>query len=198
MVLAYRLTSVYLVAFVLIGCQSSHTHNPSFDVTWDEAAADLRRMRDDMRPLQRPVVILGGFLDAGLGPWDVGRRLDDYFNDDRVVKVDFVGCEDFDECRQRVIAAVDERFPNDGPVFTTEVDVLGISMGGVVARYAAGRFGERRLRVRQLITYASPHAGAKAAEYNVDIALRADLRQSSSFIAKLNSEPLPRNYDLVP
>ena len=41
--------------------------NPSFPLTVEKGRADLVRMAKDPRPLDRPLVILRGFADPGLG-----------------------------------------------------------------------------------------------------------------------------------
>jgi len=201
------LTAIVAAALVLLtACQSTTArhaggndlNNPSFVVTYDDALTDLKRMRGDKQPLQRPVLILAGFYDPGLGPWDVARRLRDYTDDARIIQVHFIGASSFDECRRRVIDAVDDALPSDDPTWTSEVDVLGVSMGGLVARYAAAPFGERRLRVRRLITFASPHAGAALAELDVSVPLRVQMQADSPFIDRLEAVLPNAAYELVP
>ena len=66
-----------------------------------------------------------------------------------------------DEARTTVIEAVNKAFPSDDPQWTVPVDVVAISMGGLVARYAGvparGEGDVRKLRVVRLFTLASPH-----------------------------------------
>src|SRR5213078_1239722 len=98
------------------GCAADPTAgNPSFPVTIDAAREDLARMAKDPRPARRPIVILGGFADPGLGGWAVGTGLRKYLRDPQIVSVSFVFCDSFDVCRRRVIEAVDREFPNDDP-----------------------------------------------------------------------------------
>ncbi len=64
-----------------------------------------------------------------------------------------------------VIDAVDQKFPSSDPEVTTEVDVIGYSMGGLAARYAAMpatavNLSKRRLQIGRLFTISSPHRGA--------------------------------------
>jgi pimeloyl-ACP methyl ester carboxylesterase len=124
-------------ALLALGC-AKQPPNPSFNVSNDDAKAALREMRRDAKPLPRPLVVLGGLQDPGIAVsvlCDDFRRLSG--DDPRVIGVSFFFAGNFDNCRKRVIDAVDEAFPSDDPVWTTEVDVVAVSMGGLVARYAA-------------------------------------------------------------
>src|SRR4051794_368235 len=166
-----------LVAVVAAGCASERENlNPSFPITIEQGRAELERMACDPRPLERPVVILGGFLDPGIGALAVGSELRKCVRDPRIVSVNFLFCDSFDACRQRVVDAVDRAFPTGDPNETVEVDVIGLSMGGLVGRYCAANLPTpvpatqgasierqriaRRLRVHTLYTASSPHAGA--------------------------------------
>src|SRR5438034_5555155 len=131
-----------VVVMLTAGCASlPKDTNPSFPLTVEQAREDLRRMANDPRPLRRPVVILGGFIDPGLGGWAIGGELRHYLpRDAKIISVSFLFCDSFDACRRRVIGAVDRAFPTDDPNQTVEVDVIGLSMGGLVGRYAAADF----------------------------------------------------------
>ena len=190
---------VVIIASFLGGCGTA-PRNPSFPLTMGDARASLRQMREDPQPLRRPLVVLDGFLSPGVGSAFVGsevRKLTD--DDDQVVPVSFFGCSTFDECRAAVIAAVDERFPSDDPDATVEVDVIGLSMGGLVGRYAAAaKPGERRLKVARMFTIASPHRGAIRADLPAMGQLHRDMREGSAFLAQLDALPTPPMMQIVP
>lgn len=177
------------------GCAELAAVNRSFAVTSPEARDALRQMADDPKPLERPVVVLGGFADPGIGaPHLAGdlRKVLGEHDDVRIITVSFPFALSFDECRDKVIEAVDEAFPTDDPLHTAEVDVVGISMGGLVGRYAAapGAGGDqagRRLRVRRLFTVSSPHRGARMAILPLVSfgSLQFDMRSGSDFLTAL-------------
>ncbi len=48
----------------LMGCAAQRI-NPAFPVTATEAEHDLKRMAQSPKPLDRPLVIVGGFMDVG-------------------------------------------------------------------------------------------------------------------------------------
>jgi len=174
------------------------TINPSFPVTLAEARRALKRMRAEPRALERPLLVLGGFLELGLSQAFLRRRFHRLTGDDRIAGVSFMLCRTFDECRRRAIAAVDRELPGSDPLQTTEVDIVGISMGGIVARYAALRSENadaRRLRIARLFTISSPHLGAYRARLPAVNQLQRDMRADSAFIRRLNR---PENAPAFP
>jgi hypothetical protein len=203
-------------AALVAGCAAKAKNvNPSFPLTVEQARADLARMAKDPRPLKRPIVILGGFIDPGLGGWAVGGELRHYLpRDAKIISVSFLFCDSFDACRRRVIDAVDRAFPTDDPEQTIEVDVIGLSMGGLVGRYAVaemgpdsrgegapvdspsspltpalslkGGGGKRRLRAHTLFTASSPHRGAvRAEELPPMLHMQRDMTAGSDFYRAL-------------
>ncbi|MGB7160965.1 MAG: hypothetical protein WBD40_23090 [Tepidisphaeraceae bacterium] len=154
------------------------------------------------KPLARPVVVLGGYHDPGLGPFVWGGEVRRWAKDAKVIGVSFATARDFDQCRREVIAAVDEACPTDNSEATVEVDVIGASMGGLVGRYAAvTKPGERRLNVVRLITVSSPHRGAAWAGAPAMTRLHADMRGASDFLRHLESAEAATDaddYEIVP
>src|SRR5262249_53853353 len=78
-----------------------------------------------------------------------------------VVEVAFSSVRGMERWRERLVKKVNERFPSEDPRATVEVDVVGISLGGEVARYAALERddGGRRLRVRNLYAIGTAVSG---------------------------------------
>jgi pimeloyl-ACP methyl ester carboxylesterase len=126
--------------------------------------------------------------------------------DRRVIGVSFLWCGDFDACRRDVIAAVDKAFPSDDPNWTTEVDVVGVSMGGLVGRYAAvtpaADPDARRLRMARLFTIGTPHRGAALAVLPTLHQLQIDMRADSRFLRRLDAaesgDDTAPSYQVVP
>ena len=141
------------------GCSTDGSLNPSFPLAVGDARQALRDMRDEPRVPARPIVILGGIHDPGFTAWKLkGHLRRATYDDSPIVTVSFVRALTFDECRLRVLDAVDRAFPSDDPSETVEVDVVGVSMGGLVGRYAALPDHEdgRRLNVNRLCPSRSP------------------------------------------
>ena len=97
-----------------------------------------------------------------------------------------------------------ERFPSDDPTRTVEVDVIGYSMGGLVARYAAvppdpDADHPRQLVIRRLFTISTPHHGAQLAPLGSPVSSAArKMRHESDFLNRLNDALPDADYDLIP
>ena len=186
------------------GCTSLTAVNPSFDASNDDAKAQLKAMRQDKQPLERPLIFVGPFLDPIVAETMALSRIKKYVtNPDQTAGVSFVLWDTFDSCRAKTIREVDRRFPTDDPEQTVEVDVIAFSMGGLVSRYAAlppdpERGQTRRLNIRRLYTVASPHRGANWAPLGFWNALGRDMAAGSEFLERLDAGLRDADYELVP
>jgi hypothetical protein len=192
---------VVVAALLSTGCAAPA--NPSFPVSPAEAQAALKAMAAAPKPLPRPVLVLGGYHDPGLGTFVWRSEVRKWAKDATLIEVSFPFDRDFDQCRRDVIAAVDRACPTDDKDATVPVDVIGASMGGLVGRYAAvARAGERRLNVVRLFTVSSPHRGAAWADAVPPLSrLHADMRANSDFFRRLEAAEAVTtadDYELVP
>lgn len=137
--------------------------------------------------LPRPIVVIGGYLDPAITATGLARWLRDASGEQRILAVHPGLALSFDGAASRVVAEVERYFPNDDPAWTAEVDVIGISMGGLVARHAAAPndAGRRRLRIGRLYTIAAPHSGAQAADWFGFIGTGLAMRSRSPFLKRL-------------
>ncbi len=192
----------FLPLMALLGAGCSGPANPSFPLSVPEAKAALRRMEAEPKPLPRPIIILGGYHDPGLGAFLWRNQVRRWAANARIIEVSYPFSRDFDQCRRDVIAAVDRACPTDDPDATIEVDVIGASMGGLVGRYAAvAKPGERRLNIVRLITVSSPHRGATWAWLPTMSRLHAQMRGGSQVLKNLKraeDATLADDYELVP
>jgi pimeloyl-ACP methyl ester carboxylesterase len=190
------ITLTSIASLLATGC-ASDIRNPSFPVTEKQARAALEKMERHPRPLERPLVIIGGYHELGWVLELSGRRfrkLVPESDQDQVVLVNTPFTPTFDECRDEVIEQVDAALGSTGRDETIEVDVVGMSMGGLLARYAALPIpGRKRLKIARLFTIASPHDGAKLADFRLklgpvlyDQRIR-DMASGSLFLARLNT-----------
>lgn len=196
--------SGFLFALVLlwvlsVGCTAD---NPSFDLSRSAARADLREMAKRPAPAARPVLVLGGYLDPGLLTESLGGALADVLTDGPVVTVSFSMTSDFEACRLRVLDELASMCPEvlgaDGAVQTMPIDVVGISMGGLVARYMAMPNHEsgKRLNIQRLFTVSTPHQGATWAMLPSANAKQTRMRPGSDWLRWLNSEANRPSYEL--
>lgn len=207
MPVVFRHASVALLVVALTGC-APRPVNPSFSVPSADAKQFVREMRADPLTLDRPVVACAGWADPGFASsyWTGQLRRAFADADDRTLGVHFARRYTFDGCRDRLIAAVDRAFPTDDPDWTTEVDVVAFSMGGLVARYAAAEPAavdparpttRRRLKIRRLFTISTPHRGATMARVPTLERRVVGMRAGSPFLARLDGAWPGRRYRCV-
>jgi pimeloyl-ACP methyl ester carboxylesterase len=186
--------TVALLLTLIAGCATNSPVNPSLPISPEHASEILKVDTANPKPLKRPLVIVGGFLDPGIAQLLLTRDFRQYTHDDRIVGVSLGLGFDPDVYRKRILEAVDKAFPTTDPINTTEVDVIGYSMGGLAARYAAiNPAPGRRLRIARLFTIASPHRGARTTlqlPFNIAL-LQKEMRPNSAFINSINNSPDP-------
>jgi hypothetical protein len=182
------------------GCITGGPDNPSFPLTEDQGRAVLHQMKREPRRLERPLVVVSGYRDSHAP--DLQRIFRRCTGDERVVAVSLGSPDSMEICRQKIIEAVDAAYPTVDSRWTNEVDVVGISLGGLAARYAAvpDDAGGRRLRLARLFTVSSPHRGAVLAKNYVGDAqhLWRDLRPGSAFLMELANCDASARYTLYP
>ena len=187
-----------LICALLVACSSAPPTNPSFPVSISAADQILDQADAHPQRLNRPLLIVGGFMDPGIAPLLLKHQFNGFTNDSRIVWVSLGDCCTFDDCRKKIIRAVDRDFPTTDPAMTAEVDVIGYSLGGVAVRFAATKELDphkplRRLRIARLFTISSPHRGARVANFPVQLlSLQKSLRPNSPFIEALNSSANPQ------
>ncbi|MBM4107824.1 MAG: hypothetical protein FJ255_03280 [Phycisphaerae bacterium] len=180
----------------------AHPINEMFPVTRAQALREHARLRASPVPLERPVLILGGWraprltalgLERTLKPLTSGR-------DEDFLTVTYPLAGSAASAWARAERALLERFSEGGPGLGRPIDVVGISMGGLVAKLAAmdperrralgfGFCGERRLHVHRLFTLATPHRGARLARLvRFDAATRL-MRPGSPLLRALDDSP---------
>jgi len=103
--------------------------------------------------------------------WDVHRF-------DIVPNTSVVG---LDQLAQQIKTYVDEHFAPDQPI-----DLVGLSMGGLVSRYYVQRLGGLD-KIQRFITISSPHHGTYMA-YLLPFIGCVQMRPGSKFLADLNQD----------
>jgi len=189
-----------LTISILAGCASQRIVNPSFPITVKEAEAAIRKMRQNPRPLQRPVVVFGGRFDFGPSASYLAQQIKQGTGDERVDSSTFMFASGFDCARSSALKNVVEAFPEPGhPGKSMEIDAVGISMGGLIARAAAIPDAKgRHLRIKRLFTIATPHRGAKMANFPVPNGLVKDMRHGSTFLKNLDTALKSTEYPIYP
>jgi hypothetical protein len=175
--------------------------NPDFPCPTEGLAAETRRMLAAPRSLTRPLLVLSGWRAPGFPAAAMAarlRRLVGETDAGRAGAVSFTFCNRIEQGPPKVIRAVDRLWPTDDPAATTEIDVVGISMGGLIARAAAaGVEGGRRLRIARLFTLGTPHRGARVARWLRPDPSVCSMAPGSEFLATLDRALTAADYELV-
>lgn len=181
--------------------------NPAFTITPEVYQRELARVQAEPCRLERPLVVLDAWHHPPLSGAGVRDRLVDLTGADpqQAIAVSYPFLWSVEAAGRRVVERIEQAWPSDDPERTIEVDVVGYSMGGIVARYAADLWADlpadsrpaKRLNVRRLYTIASPHCGARMARWlPLDSAARS-MRPGSDMIERLNAALPEAGYQLV-
>lgn len=192
-----------VAALAAAGCLSTGPQNPGWTLSEAETIDEIQRLRSSPGGLERPVVVITGY--ASLPPMASSlatqlRRLTGAERD-MFVPVDMTFVNDLRDGVDVVLDALDRRFPHPGGDTgeTVEVDVVGVSMGGIVAKLAAEpEDGRPRLKINTLYTLGAPHRGADLAHRSPIDQAAQDLMYKSILLVKLHENMPRRGYTLVP
>ncbi len=183
---------------VLVGCETVPA-NPTFPLTGSQARRELDAMARNPRPLTRPVLILGGYMDIGFSTVRLESQLRRATGDKRFFIITFTDCGSLEECSRHLVEKVQQHLPNSDPRWTTRVDVVAVSMGGLAARYAAvPGVVPRRLRMARLFTIASPHRGAMLADLVAIDRVAQQMKPGSDVLRQVNSPANLRTCQVIP
>ena len=171
------------------GCSADSPANPSFALTVAAAKAELKQMEASPLPASRPILVIGGYADPGIVTSQLAAHLREVLTPESKIVVVAPGLTGtMDEARRIVLDAIEKDLPSEDPVWTAEVDVVGVSMGGLVARYAAmpGEDSRKRLKIARLMTISTPHRGADWAMMPTIEDRVVDMRADSAFLCSLD------------
>lgn len=177
-----------------------------------QVKAEWARMRSNPVAIERPVLVPSGWRAWNAMPRGIVKALHELTGSPRdqllFLGQAFPTVSTIDEAARRLIRAAASAWPSEDPGTTIELDVVAVSMGGLVARLAAlppdvrEPFGIPsdlpRLNIKRLFTLATPHRGASFARIvALDPAAR-DMKPGSAFLRNLDSaETTPRSYEMV-
>lgn len=197
------------------GCFRMPEQNTRLGTTHELAVAEARRLGEIPVILRRPVVVLNGYHGLPTLSHRIARKIAAMTSgDDRdFLEISFTLDSDVDCMAAEVTRQVNARWPNRNPGETIEVDVVGISMGGLVARWAAIApeqrsrsgptpapgipFEARRLRIARLFALGTPHRGAVMADLITPDSVARDMTQGSAFLNTLDEQFPAADYELV-
>lgn len=156
--------------------------NPGFLASPKELAAARAKMRAAPKPLDRPLVVIGGWRSPPLLTEACRARLMRLVGSGPSLSISRPFASRIEMFAESVMHTIQKRF--SAGELATGVDVVAISMGGLVSRYAAAHLD---LPIVRLFTLGTPHRGAKLARLvRVDRASR-DMKPGSDWLAALNA-----------
>ncbi|MBS0191370.1 MAG: hypothetical protein U0573_09925 [Phycisphaerales bacterium] len=181
--------------------------NPHFPAASAQCVQLAVKLRADPRPLERPVIVFSGYRVPGMFSGQLAGRVamltSGSLDDVRMFAYPHAG--DMEPLVNRLARKIGAEFgvdPTD-PGQTSAVDVIGISMGGILGRLSASRSRPRsagvpRINIRRLFTIASPHTGANLADrIHIDRAA-SDMRRGSAFLSRLAEWNRIDDFELIP
>lgn len=193
------LAVILAASFALTGCSADSPANPSFPLTVAAARAELAQMQESPRPASRPIVIIGGYADPGIIVSQLAAKLRRVLADvTPIITVAPGWTWTMEDARRRLLDKVEQELARTGQDLSIEVDVVGYSMGGLVARCAAMPDADdpRRLNIVRLMTIATPHQGADWAQLPTLEDRVVDMRAGSAFLCALDEDE--QCYELLP
>lgn len=173
---------------------SPRRENPDFHLTREAIRAERARMHAEPRPLARPVVILAGWRSPRLQGFGLADRLAPLTSASRAdfIPITYALTGDLARAQARARDVLLAKFGEAGP----DVDIIGISMGGLVARLLALE-PRPPVRIARLFTISTPHGGASLARWiRPDRASRA-MRPGSALLARLDAALPQAEYEFI-
>lgn len=161
--------------------------NPDFHLDPGDLKVETERLRGNPKALARPVVILGGWHSPGVANISMASRLRPYTSGQAG---DFTSVTYPFALSLRAAASHAHAVIRSRELEGREIDIVGISMGGLLSRVlASDAFGLGPLKVRRIFTVATPHRGAKIARVVIPDTCAWDMRPGSKFLCGLNDRP---------
>lgn len=191
--------AMLVIAFNVIACSADSPANPSFPLTVAAARAELEQMQESPRPALRPIIIIGGYADPGIIVSQLAAKLRRVLAEETPIITVAPGWTwTMEDARRRLLDKVEQELARTGQDLSIDVDVVGYSMGGLVARCAAMPDEEdpRRLNIVRLMTIATPHQGADWAQLPTLEDRVVDMRAGSAFLCALDE--CEQCYELLP
>lgn len=166
-------------------------------MTIEGAHASLAQLASQPVRLARPVLVLDGWH----GPWLLSQRLARRLSratsatPGDFLAVGYPWAFSVDAAAQHAIRRLSSRGWLD-----REIDIIGLSMGGLVARAIAAGLpsvgSAGRVRAVRVFTVASPHRGAIFADRATIDPASAQMKAGSAFLSSLDAALSARTYEL--
>ena len=182
--------------------------NPAFPTTTPEAIQTLRRLASAPVTLHRPVLLLNGYHGPDFQVLVLKEQLRRHTTGPSGdwLAISYFAASDLPTMVRKVMGCVHKRWPElqtspgETSPRTVPLDVVAISIGGIVAKLAAvglNSVGLRpvgfggpelpRLNIARLFTLATPHQGARLADKIAPDPAASAVKFGSPFLANLHT-----------
>lgn len=186
----------------LASCILVPRDNPDYPATNAEVAAEYRRLRAEPPavPTARPLVVLNGYRAPVWQSANLRSELAALTHTprDRTLAISYFWYGSAEAVLACVREEVTRAFPDAVAPGGSGIDVVAISMGGIIARAAAIDDGVGPpLPIRRLFTLATPHRGADIAGLVAPDDAARSLRRGSALLRRVDEALAGAGYELV-
>jgi hypothetical protein len=197
------LVLLILAGTALQGCTYLPKPSEPHPASKEQVMEQWNRLRAEPAELERPVLVFDGWVPTGGGHAiaDHIRALTGNGKDMIVLKTNYL-FGSAEGMAHGAVKLVEKRWPCDDPEWTTEVDVVALSNGGVYSRLATlpsitGK-DRKRLNAKRIFTISSPHRGLRFGIQRIpfDAALW-DVQPNSNVLNYLNEHFDEADYELI-
>lgn len=168
--------------------------NPDFRPPTIGLRAEWDRMAATPTSAPRPIIILAGWRAMTFPSAMLASKLQRLVGRADTLAIAFPLHFRFESAAAFAIRSIRNRFPDS----TGDFDIVGISMGGLIARLAAMPAPDREpLRIARLFTLGTPHRGARIAHLIRPDPTVRDMRPGSAFLQRLDAALPAAAFDLT-
>lgn len=165
--------------------------NPNFAVSRAEARRILATCATTPFRLTRPLFIIAGYHSPKITIYPIASTFRKCItNPELLHMVSSPLAMSLESAAAKAFAQIQKHAAGH-----TEIDIIGHSMGGVIARMILGTSGMPH--VCRLFTLATPHRGAIIAPFAPIDRAALQLKCNSGFLNKLNAKPMPPGTEVV-
>jgi len=177
-----------MCALLIAGCARSYVYvRADIPQSIPEAKTALEELARNPIPFAYKLVLIHGWRDSSARWGNMVYWLNRCFNnaDKMVTVVNYAGDLPIAELTKVIF---------DQYKISGTVDVVGHSMGGLIARQA-NRMGYAKIHM--LFSMASPHEGSYLARYGVGFRELDDMTPGSQFLKELNADLKSRDFEVI-
>jgi hypothetical protein len=187
----------------LTGCTYLPKPSEPHPASKEQVMEQWNRLRAEPAELERPVLVFDGWVPTG-GGHAIANNIRALTGNDKemiVLKTNYL-FGSAEGMANGAVKLVEKKWPSDDPEWTTEVDVVALSNGGVYARLATlpsitGK-DRKRLKAKRIFTISSPHRGLRFGIQRIPIdAALWDVQPNSNVLKYLDEHFDEAEYELI-